>query len=92
MTDIGKYLNIGGQTDETQNRPADCHIDDTYLYKDICRSMIVERDVKEMMRAVAGLGKGESLAGIEWQAAEDYLLKHGMDKDSVASLESFLTQ
>ena len=56
-------------------------------------NMIVERDVKEMMRAVAGLGKGESLAGIEWQAAaEDYLLKHGMDKDSVVSLESFLTQ
>ena len=55
--------------------------------------MIVERDVKEMMRAVAGLGKGESLAGIEWQAAaEDYLLKHGMDKDSVVSLESFLIQ
>ena len=56
-------------------------------------NMIVERDVKEMMRAVAGLEKGESLAGIEWRAAaEDYLLKHGMDKDSVASLESFLTQ
>jgi hypothetical protein len=49
--------------------------------------------VKEMMRAVAGLGKGESLTGTDWQAAaEDYLLKHGMDKDSVASLESFLTQ
>ena len=56
-------------------------------------NVIVERDVKEMMRSVAGLGKGESLAGIEWRAtAENYLLKHGMDKDSVAALESFLTQ
>ena len=56
-------------------------------------NMIVERDAKEMMRAVAGLGKDESLAGINWQAAaEDYLLRHGMDKDSVISLESFLTQ
>ena len=56
-------------------------------------NMIVERDVKEIMRAVAGLGKGESLAGTDWRAAaEDYLLKHGMDKDSVVSLESFLTQ
>lgn len=54
-------------------------------------NMIIERDVKEMMRCIAGLEKGESIAGIDWKAAaENYLLKHGMDRDSIAALESFL--
>ena len=53
--------------------------------------MLTEKNIKEMMRAVAGLEKGASLEGIDWQAAgEQYLLSLGMDADAVSRLKANL--
>ncbi len=53
--------------------------------------LIAERNVKEMLRNVAGLEKGVSLEGIDLKAAaEDYLLRHGMEEETLAALETEL--
>lgn len=56
-------------------------------------NLIVERDIKEMMRSVAGLEKGASPDGIDWSAAaEQYLLFHGMSETAVAALKANLIE
>ena len=53
--------------------------------------MIVEKNVKEMMRSVTGLVQGASLEGIDWKAAaEAYLTKHGMTESALKALEQKL--
>lgn len=53
--------------------------------------MIAEKNVKEMMRAVAGLAQGASLEGTDWKAsAEAYLTKHGMTESTLKALEQKL--
>ena len=53
--------------------------------------MIAEKNVKEMLRAVAGLEKGASLEGVDLQsAAEAYLLAHGMAEETLKALEEKL--
>ena len=54
-------------------------------------AMIADKNVKEMMRSVAGLEKGAFLAGVDWQAAaEAYLLRHGMAEEALYTLEQKL--
>ena len=54
-------------------------------------SMIAEKNVKEMMRFVAGLAKGSSLEKIDWKAAaEAYLTAHGMTESALKALEQKL--
>ncbi len=53
--------------------------------------MIAERNIKEMMRSVAGLEKGAALEGVDLQAAaEQYLLAHGMTAEALAALKANL--
>ena len=53
--------------------------------------MLAEKNIKEMMRTVAGLEKGADLEGIDWQAAgEQYLLSIGMDAEAVSRLKANL--
>lgn len=54
-------------------------------------NLIVERDIKEMMRSAAGLEKGALLDGIDWKAAaEQYLLTHGMSETDIAAWKTYL--
>ena len=54
-------------------------------------SMIAEKNVKEMLRTVAGLGKGADLAGIDLAAAaENWLTAHGMDSEALKTLKQKL--
>ncbi len=51
--------------------------------------LIAEKNVKEMLRAVAGLDVGASLEGVDLQAAaEAYLLSHGMEEETLKLLET----
>ncbi len=53
--------------------------------------MIAEKNVKEMMRSVAGLAKGGSLEEIDWRtAAEAYLTDHVMLESALKALEQKL--
>ena len=53
--------------------------------------LIAEKNVKEMLRAVAGLEKGASLEEIDLHAAaEAYLIAHGMAEETVNALEAKL--
>ena len=53
--------------------------------------MIAEKNVKEMLRFVAGLEKDADLAGADLrQAAENYLLANGMTAEAVAALKANL--
>lgn len=55
-------------------------------------SRIMEREAIVMMRVIAGLGKGASLDGIDWQAAAaQYLTGHGMSRSGVEALKKYLT-
>ena len=54
-------------------------------------ALIAEKNVKEMLRAVAGLGVGASLENVDLQAAaETYLLSHGMEEETLKLLETKL--
>ena len=54
-------------------------------------NMIAEKNVMEMLRAVAGVEKGASLEGIDLaQAAEAYLLNNGMAAEAIAALKANL--
>ena len=54
-------------------------------------NMIAEKNVKEMMRSVAGLETGAALEGVDWKAAaEAYLTGHGMTEDALKTLEQKL--
>ena len=54
-------------------------------------NLIAEKNVKEMMRAVAGLDAGASLEGVDLQAAaENYLLSHGLEEETLKLLETKL--
>lgn len=51
--------------------------------------MIVEKNIKEMLRSVAGLETGASLDGVDLQfAAEAYLTRHGMAEETIKALEA----
>ena len=53
--------------------------------------MIAEKNVREMLRAVAGLEKGASLADVNLaDAAENYLTAHGMEADAIETLKEKL--
>lgn len=53
--------------------------------------MIAEKNVMEMLRAVAGLEKGASLEGVDLaRAAETYLTAHGMSETAIAALKANL--
>ncbi|MBR7082269.1 MAG: tyrosine-protein phosphatase [Oscillospiraceae bacterium] len=53
--------------------------------------MIAEKNVMEMLRAVAGAEKGASLEGVDLAAAaESYLTAHGMTQDAVNALKANL--
>lgn len=53
--------------------------------------MLAEKNVKEMLRAVAGLEKGASLEGVDLAAAaERYLTSHGMTEASLSALKANL--
>ena len=53
--------------------------------------MIEEKNVKEMMRSVAGLETGAPLEGIDWKAAaEAYLMGQGMGESALKTLEQKL--
>ena len=53
--------------------------------------MLAEKNIKEMMRTVAGLEKDAELEGIDWQAAgEQYLLSLGMDAEALSRLKGNL--
>ena len=50
-------------------------------------SVIAEKNIKEMLRAVAGLEKGADLAGTDLAAAaESYLTSHGMEAEALTAL------
>ena len=54
-------------------------------------NMIAEKNVVEMLRVVAGAAEDASLEGIDLaQAAESYLLKHGMTAEDIAALKANL--
>ena len=54
-------------------------------------SMIAEKNVKEMIRTVAGLGKGADLAGVDLAAAaENWLTAHGMESEALKTLKQKL--
>ena len=56
-------------------------------------NMIMEREALAMMHAIAGLKKGASLGGINWQAAAaQYLIAHGMGKSAVAAFKAYLAE
>ncbi len=53
--------------------------------------LIAEKNVKEMLRVVAGLDAGASMEGVDLlAAAETYLLSHGMEKGVLECLEAKL--
>jgi len=53
--------------------------------------MIAEKNIMEMLRAVAGLEKGASLEGVDLRAAaEAYLTAHGMTAEAIAALRANL--
>ena len=53
--------------------------------------MIAERNIREMLRAVAGLEKGADLAEVDLAAAaENYLIAHGMDAEILQALKEKL--
>ena len=53
--------------------------------------LIAEKNIREMLRAVAGLEKGASLAGVDLAAAaESYLLKAGVSAEDLAALKTKL--
>ena len=53
--------------------------------------MIAEKNVREMLRTVAGLEKGAVLAGVDLAAAaESYLTAHGMDAEAIKTLKEKL--
>ena len=53
--------------------------------------MIAEKNIRDMLRTVAGLEKGASLADVDLQAAaEQYLLAHGMTPEALAALKAQL--
>ncbi|MBQ9060658.1 MAG: tyrosine-protein phosphatase [Firmicutes bacterium] len=53
--------------------------------------LIADKNVKEMMRSVAGLEEGAPLEGVDLKkAAEDYLKKHGMKAEDLQKLEETL--
>lgn len=53
--------------------------------------LIAEKNVREMLRFVAGLENGASLEGIDLKAAaEDYLIHSGMKEEAVEALEQKL--
>ena len=53
--------------------------------------MIVEKNVHEMLRAIAGLEKGADLKGVDLAAAaETYLTGHGMTAEAVNALKANL--
>ncbi|MBO4367321.1 MAG: tyrosine-protein phosphatase [Clostridia bacterium] len=53
--------------------------------------MIAEKNVREMLRAVAGLEKGASLKGVDLAAAaESYLTAHGMEPAAIEALKDKL--
>ena len=55
--------------------------------------MIAEKNVKEMLRFVAGLESGASLEGVELQPiAENYLIERGMSEEDVKTLEKKLEE
>lgn len=61
-------------------------VDDAEKY-----DMIAEKNVKEMLRAVAGLEKGAPLEGVDLQAAaEAYLTGNGMAQEAVDALKAKL--
>ena len=54
-------------------------------------SVIAEKNIKEMLRAVAGLEKGADLAGTDLAAAaENYLMSHGMKAEDLKMLKEKL--
>ena len=53
--------------------------------------MIAEKNIMEMLRAVAGLEKGATLEGVDLRAAaEAYLTAHGMTAEAIAALRANL--
>ena len=63
---------------------------DTEADADKCQ-MIVEKNVHEMLRAIAGLEKVADLARLELvKAAESYLTGHGMTVEAVSALKASL--
>lgn len=53
--------------------------------------MLAEKNVKEMLRSVAGLEKGASLENVDLaKAAETYLTSHGMSEAAIAALKTNL--
>ncbi len=49
---------------------------------------IADKNVREMLRTISGLGTGASLDGVDLQAAaENYLLSHGMDPAALEALK-----
>ena len=53
--------------------------------------MIAEKNIREMLRSVAGLEKGASLKETDLQsAAEQYLIRHGMAEDALQTLKAKL--
>lgn len=54
-------------------------------------SMIADKNVREMLRTVAGLEKGADLAGVDLAAAaEAWLTAHGMDAEALKTLQEKL--
>ena len=53
--------------------------------------MIAERNIRAMLRTVAGLEKDAPLADVDLQAAAvNFLLAHGMSDETVAALQEKL--
>ena len=52
---------------------------------------IADKNVREMLRAVAGLERGAGLTGVDLAAAaESYLTAHGMEPDAIGMLKEKL--
>ena len=53
--------------------------------------MIAEKNVRDMLRVVAGLERGADLKGVDLAAeAEAYLTSHGMEADGIETLKEKL--
>ena len=53
--------------------------------------MIAAKNIREMIRTVAGLEKGAPLEGVDLAAAaESYLTAHGMDAEALQTLKEKL--
>ena len=53
--------------------------------------IIAEKNIIDMLYIVAGKDRGADLTGIDWkEAAEQYLISHGMSAEAIETLEAKL--